>query len=176
MKKEIWKRISGFPKYQVSSFGRIRSFQSGEALILKTRKIDGGGYKYVKLYPGTITMKVHRLVAIAFHGMPSGLVVNHKDGNKLNNRADNLEWISQSDNHKHAYATGLRKPYDRRREGYVHPRVKLNKNDFKMMREWYATGEFSKATIARAFNVSESAVTYNLKLKKERSCFKDGQP
>lgn len=55
---------------------------------------------------------VHRLVAYHFvDGYQDGLVVNHKDGNKLNNEADNLEWVTRSENDLHAFKLGLRKVY-----------------------------------------------------------------
>ena len=55
---------------------------------------------------------IHRLVAQAF--LPNEKEqVNHKDGNKLNNHVDNLQWVTQSENMKHAYDTGLLVPYDR---------------------------------------------------------------
>ena len=61
--------------------------------------------------------KVHRLVCYAFHPIPEkklfsdyqDMQVNHKDGNKMNNHADNLEWMTQNENQDHAYATGLKK-------------------------------------------------------------------
>lgn len=54
---------------------------------------------------------VHRLVAMAFvKGMVSGKEVNHIDGNKRNNAASNLEWVTKSENQLHAYKIGLRRP------------------------------------------------------------------
>jgi hypothetical protein len=65
------------------------------------------GYKQVMLHGGMghrVTCYVHRLVAEAFiHRLSDDLVVNHKDGNKANNRADNLEWVSFSENNAHKY-------------------------------------------------------------------------
>lgn len=55
---------------------------------------------------------IHRLVAIYFvDGYSSELVVNHKDGDKTNNRFENLEWVTRSQNDLHAYKNGLRVPY-----------------------------------------------------------------
>jgi len=68
------------------------------------------GYKNVTLYNGIKkkTIQVHRLVAIHFIENPFYLPqVNHKDGNKSNNREDNLEWISNKGNIDHAYFVGL---------------------------------------------------------------------
>lgn len=55
---------------------------------------------------------IHRLVALHFcKGYQEDLIVNHKDGNKLNNIAENLEWVTHSENDLHAYKLKLRKPY-----------------------------------------------------------------
>ena len=103
---EIWKPI---PRLEscgyVSNFGRVRSVNG------KDRKTNIGknGYERVGFQSGRITVLVHRLVALAFcNGHSEGLTVNHKDGNKLNNRFDNLEWVTYSENIKHAYSTGLK--------------------------------------------------------------------
>lgn len=72
---------------------------------------------YLVMNTNDISYKVHRLVCYAFHpidgkvslGDYSDLQVNHKDGNKLNNHADNLEWVKQSDNMQHAYNNKLNK-------------------------------------------------------------------
>ena len=72
--------------------------------------IDGGGYYNVRLTIGgkTSNHKVHRLYAQAFIPNPKKLpFINHIDGNKLNNRLDNLEWCTQSENMEYAHRTGL---------------------------------------------------------------------
>ena len=118
MKKvEEWREIKDYPNYEVSNLGRVRS---------KDRLVGQFGHKknYTRIMKGKVlqprkqnagylvvwlsvegkkkAITVHRLVATAFiNGFGSD--VNHIDGNKTNNRADNLEWVTRSNNIKHAY-------------------------------------------------------------------------
>lgn len=95
--KEVWKEIPGYDgAYEVSNKGRVR-----KTIILKT---DGGGHKYQRVNLDGKTNYVHRLVATAFLGEPpfEGAVVNHKDFDTRNNTAENLEWVTQRDNVRHA--------------------------------------------------------------------------
>lgn len=103
---EIWKDIQGYDgKYQVSNTGKVRSFaksyRNGEGLILSPY-IHKRGYYSVCLFDSAGKHKnhmIHRLVAVAFVPNPNGYnVVNHKDENKLNNNADNLEWCTSGYN------------------------------------------------------------------------------
>lgn len=107
---EIWKAIAGTNDcMEVSNQGRIRSLLRGEPRILKTQ-VDNKGYHRIRvtLNQKKVSYKVHREVAKAFINNPSNLPqVNHIDGNKNNNSADNLEWISNKDNAIHAIANGL---------------------------------------------------------------------
>lgn len=89
---EEWKQIDGFPHYEVSDMGNIKSLYSGK--LLKP-KIDCGGYLQVCLHEdGKRFMKlVHRLVAEAFVPNPQGKpTVDHINMNKQDNRAVNLRW------------------------------------------------------------------------------------
>ena len=108
MTEEIWRDISGYEgHYQVSNFGRVKSFHKG-GRILKPGLVLG--YLKVSLNSGgkVAQRKVHRLVAEAFIPNPNGKPeVNHIDGNPRNNHVDNLEWCTQLENIRHAYATGL---------------------------------------------------------------------
>lgn len=114
---EIWKDIEGYNnKYQISNYGRIKSLCDNHLMkrevILKPR-IANNGYLYINLYKNSKckTKRIHRLVAETFIDNPNNLPqVNHIDGNKLNNKANNLEWVSASDNCKHAYINGLSNP------------------------------------------------------------------
>ena len=105
--EEIWKTIVRFPEYEVSNYGNVRSKDK----VVKTtlghdmrfagkllnQKIHKSGYKDVTLYrfKNPKTIRVHRLVAEVFVPNPDNLPqVNHKDENKLNNNASNLEWCT----------------------------------------------------------------------------------
>ena len=108
---EIWVDISDYEEhYQISNFGRTKSFFRGKAKILKPF-IDKDGYLSIALSKdGRVRkFKVHRLVAEAFIPNPeSKPTVNHRDGNKMNNHVDNLEWNTDRENNLHAIKTGLR--------------------------------------------------------------------
>ena len=112
--KEIWKDIDEFPNYEVSSFGRVRNKKYNR--FLKPLEV-GFGYVVVELWNNgqSQSKKIHRLVANAFipnpHNKPQ---VNHIDGNKKNNSVDNLEWVTASENMKHAYDSGIKKVYHNR--------------------------------------------------------------
>lgn len=104
-------------RYQVSSLGRVRSIKSNhgkyqEKILIQWVRSSSCQYKHVQLSVDNkpIPVAVHRAVAMAFVPNPDNKpMVNHIDGCKLNNDACNLEWVTCSENHKHAYATGLRK-------------------------------------------------------------------
>ena len=103
-----WKKIPGFgDKYSVSTSGSVRNDVTGK--VLKNTLMNDG-YLCVHLsYQNHARMiMVHRLVAEAFLPNPNNLpVVNHIDGDKRNPTIDNLEWVTFSDNSKHAYRVGL---------------------------------------------------------------------
>lgn len=110
---EVWKPIEGYEGlYEVSNYGNVRRvFRYGRPYISPCKcKVTKDGY-----YESTLvkenkpkSIRTHRLVAKAFCENPENkLEVNHIDGNKLNNHADNLEWCTSSENQKHAYRLGL---------------------------------------------------------------------
>lgn len=103
---ERWQPVEGFSGYAVSSFGRVRSFQNNrwgtrdEAIIL-THWTEKQGYHRVGLRRDDgkgVKCWVHRLVAKAFLGLPDDLQVDHRDGNRKNNNANNLRIATPSQN------------------------------------------------------------------------------
>ncbi|WP_195252059.1 NUMOD4 domain-containing protein [Hoylesella timonensis] len=109
--EEIWKDIKGYKgDYQISSWGRVRSFKGKYVRYLKPQ-IKKNGYYYIT-FGDKRRFTIHRLVATYFIENPNCYpIINHKDSNKLNNRFTNLEWCTYSYNNKYAYSHNEKKPY-----------------------------------------------------------------
>ena len=106
---ELWKDIDGYEGvYQVSNQGRIRSRKSGVWRLLKPGHGDGRYCQVGLVKDGRRHWKrVHQLVAEAFIPNPDHLPqIDHKDGNHLNNYADNLRWVSPADNTRNPNTIG----------------------------------------------------------------------
>lgn len=118
---EEWRPVAGFDGYEVSNLGRVRSLdrvvtrtdgsrQKFRGCIMCQTRTDKG-YLNVSLRGAIkgrrVTVRVHRLVARAFLPNPKGLPeVNHIDSNRANPRAENLEWVTRSENHRHGVQFG----------------------------------------------------------------------
>jgi len=123
-KQEIWKDVIGFEgNYEISNLGRLKGLAIPKnlknnytyikpELILKLYKINSG-YFCAGLHKDgkSKTHLIHRIVATAFISNPENKTdVNHKNGIKDDNRAENLEWCTHSENLIHAHKIGLKKP------------------------------------------------------------------
>ena len=120
--EEIWKDIPDYEGiYQASTLGRIRTVEGkitqsarhGER-HWKSRILKGRGHcpcgERVTLWKDKKAKEclVARLIGITFLGLPpDGFTINHIDGNRFNNRLENLEWLSLADNIRHGFLTGL---------------------------------------------------------------------
>lgn len=120
--EEIWKDIPDFPGYQASNLGRVRSHnkvtksarfphRKWADRIIKDKVSAKDHCSRVALWKDGIChdVLVHRVVADTFLGKNSdtNLTVNHKDGNRQNNRVSNLEWCTRRENIQHGFNTGL---------------------------------------------------------------------
>lgn len=108
--QEEWRLVASLNnRYEVSNTGKIRNAITKK--ILKNQ-INKHGYCVLTVRPvpkKQVNIRVHRIVAEVFLGIcPEGYVVNHKDGNKLNNYVTNLEYVTSSENNIHALENGLR--------------------------------------------------------------------
>ena len=107
---EIWRSISGYDDYQISNFGRVKSFKQGKIIILKPA-LTVYGYLIVNVFKDNKRnqLRINRLVALAFIDNPENKPeVNHLHG-RFNNHFDCLEWATGSENQQHAVKMGLRK-------------------------------------------------------------------
>ena len=98
--EEIWKLIDQFPNYNVSNLGNIKNIITNKPLKILNK--EGYGSVSLKYNELKKSLKVHRLVAVAFIENPENKSdVNHKDKNKLNNHISNLEWMTRKENNIH---------------------------------------------------------------------------
>jgi hypothetical protein len=165
---EIWKDIPDYEGfYQVSSLGRVRSVDrysertgigkgSGvrfcKERILKPRLRNNYLAVNIHVLGKSIDENIHVFVARAFIGdRPDKHQVNHIDGNKLNNHADNLEYCSPSENSKHANAIGLCGRGENRHN------AKLKNSEVIKIREMAKNG-MGDIEISKIFNVSPACI------------------
>ena len=155
--EEIWKNVEGYPGYQISNKGRIRSSKQGYLRILSS-KPNRFGYvtNHLQKDGKGILHHVHRLVLKAFVGpCPLDHETNHKDGYKSNNSVENLEWVTSSENLLHAYKFGLRCSVP---VGEKTSQAKLKDGEVWLIKKLLAGG-IHQNKIAKMFKMSTGAIS-----------------
>ena len=157
--QERWKIAAGFPWYEVSSHGRIRRAGTGRMLRLPT---NTSGYFHIGLYreEGRKHVLVNRLVLLTFLGpQPTGKQCSHKDGNRKNNRIENLEWATKLENER------MKATHGTSNIGQRNGRAKLRESDVREIRSRSALGCL-QCDLADEFGVS--SVTIGQIVRRER--------
>lgn len=158
---ETWKPCPGFEKYySVSDLGRVRrdapSGHGGTQVGHIMKQSIASRYLCVTLCVNSkyTSCLVHRLVCRAFHGDPPNPKdeTNHIDGDKMNNRANNLEWMTRTENIRHSYTIGTHG------RGERHYRAKFTHADVLNIRQRLANGE-KCVHLAKEFGVSFGAIS-----------------
>ena len=159
-----WRQVDGFPGYEVSITGRVRSFLPGRPVrLLKPTRGHRLKYRVVfarNVHGEKVCLYVHRLVLLAFRGdPPAGHVTRHLDGDAENNRLDNLLWGTMQENsddmkrHGRARSGGLR--------GNDHPMAKLTDAEVVEIRRAYPARSLKQ--LARAYGVCKSTIGWIVK-------------
>lgn len=145
------KRIQGYEElYTISNYGEVFLIKNG---LKRKTSITRAGYALITLSKNAVkkTFLLHRLVAEHFVPNPENKEeVNHIDGNKLNNKASNLEWVSGEENREKAIATGLINSFSNRNNVFTEEQVHF-------IRELYSLG-YSQSKLSRMFSVANSII------------------
>ena len=149
--------VRGYPEYKVTKDGQVIG-KRGKPM---KGHIDRCGYREVILsyYPKfQKQVLVHRLILSTFAPVENMELydVNHKNGNKLDNRLENLEWCTRSENVKHAYINGL----EQKVCGEKHHAHKLTYDIVDYIRKHYKKGSrtFGATALGRMFGVDKSTI------------------
>jgi hypothetical protein len=162
-KQVIWKDIAGYEgMYQINHKAEVRSFKSGVWKTIKDRE-DGLGYRMITLCKKGIrkNYKVHRLIMESFKpNKDNKPQVNHLNGDKSDNKLENLEWATSSENSLHAYRNKL----NYAKSGSECNLSKLTEVEVILIRGLLNEGKLTQRAIADKFNVSPTAI-YCIKKK-----------
>lgn len=162
MDEIIWKTLvyngEVYELFEVSNDGQLRNVKTG---TVYRQAIVGNGYLQVVVSLGSRNkkkaFKIHKAVAEAFIPNPENKrEVNHKDGNKDNNNMLNLEWVTPSENVRHAYQNGLKNPL----YGTDNGAAKLTKEDVEYIKNHfvYRDRKYGARALGRKFNVDKNMI------------------
>lgn len=165
---EIWKPIKGFPKYEISNLGRLKSLGTWipcgnsrrflKERIRKNVKFNTGYYTANLRSKGKVKGRTIHSLVITHFGLPQPSPkhqCNHKDGNKLNNWWSNLEWVTHSENAIHASKMGLLKPT----KGELNGNAKLTEKQIKQIKKLYKNKIYNQYALGDLFNVTQATIS-----------------
>ncbi len=162
---EEWRLVEGYgSNYEASTYGKIRNVWTGRELKLQKNYL---GYLITRLYDSKKgkTVSVSRTIASTFLVKKDGLEVNHKDGNKENNRLDNLEYVTRGYNIKHAFTNGLRKAdkgQDNKNSKLTNKQVLEIRSKYKRGVNQHNTG-YGLQRLANEYNVGQTTISHIIK-------------
>jgi hypothetical protein len=152
---EIYKPIMGFEDdYAVSNYGNVLSTKSTRRRRQLKLALTVWGYPFACLCKNNKrhSLVVHRIVWQAFHGkIENGLQINHIDGNKKNNRLENLELVTAQENSIHAVKTGLRKTVNTGKKV-------LSKEDIAAIKFFYVRRYGQVKSLAKIFDRNRQTI------------------
>jgi len=163
---ETWKAIPDYEGlYEASDLGNIRRAKDmgGQRFypaygLLKPRVVNDVGYMQVSLTKDkkVTQLFIHRLIALTFLGIPDNpkMQVNHKNGIVQDNRLENLEWVTCSENHRHAFSELGRQTM----KGERHGNAKLTDEIVMEAKNRYAQGNITYAQLASEYGVSQGVI------------------
>jgi hypothetical protein len=171
----MWKKINDFPNYEISDIGKIKNIKTGKCLSPKKSRT---GYLRVTLCNDGFqkTFSIHRLVAIAFIQNPERKpTVNHKNEKKDDNRAENLEWATNSE--QNAYGTRTTRAMAhtdwKKRTSKMNYKIIAQKHDYsspkmcgRKMVDVYRNGKLLK----RCNSQKEAADLFKVSVSKVSAC------
>lgn len=163
---EEWRDIPNFKGlYKISNMGRVKKLilrnSTKEVPSILNPSPNTKGYLQVSLYKDNIPhcKRIHRLVGETFIPNPHNLPqLHHRNDVKADNRVENLMWVTNLENMRLAFASGLfknRKPSGR----------KLNERQVKEIRNLYATGQYSMKEISQLYNMGEAPIQAVIRYK-----------
>jgi hypothetical protein len=160
--REAWRPVPGFRGFEASSRGRVRSLRRGVRVLSQHVHNSRGAYLATSAARGKRWRShlVHQLVALAFHGPPPGPTgrgsrdwqVNHRNGDRRDNRPENLEWVRHAENHRHASENGLVAV------GESHGLTTLTEKEVAEIRARYSTEGLSQRELGELFGVTQTTV------------------
>ena len=174
MESKSWSKVVGFEEmYEINKKGEVKSIQRkihrsssqrsrAYNIVIKERilkpVLQANGYFYVTLsdkQSGHHMIGIHQLLCRNYiENKENKKCVNHKDGNKLNNNLENLEWCTYSENTQHAYNTGLKT----QKKGKEHYNFKLSSDIVDAIKKIKENSSLSNRKIAKIFNFSHTTI------------------